>query len=225
MNRTRLNVWIVLLAVAAIAFALVSRPRDGGNPFGAYAAAPLVASEGLGDIRVGETTLGSFLERFGPGLPSALYGDDTALEFGFARAGLSFRFWLEGACAGTVQALHGTGLRALGDARRFTRDHPECSLQRLSAIEVASGASERATFWRGESTAGVRLRMPREAAIERLATVPAASGGVLGLGPEAEEAMLVRFVDVDGLQVWFAPDRSSSGADAWIVTRLGVAAR
>jgi len=224
-QRTRLNVWIVLLAAAAIAFALVSRPRDAGNPFGAYADAPLVASVGLGGLQVGETTLGTFLERFGPGLPAALYGDDTGLEFAFARAGLTFRFWLEGACVGTVQALRATALRALGDARRFARDHPECTDQRLSAIEVAAGTSERATFWRGESTAGVRLRMPREAALERLATVPGAPGGVLGLGPEAEEAMLVRFVEADGLQVWFGPDRSASGGGAWIVTRLAVGAR
>jgi hypothetical protein len=224
-QRQRLNAWIVLLAVAAVAFAMVSRPRDGGNPFGAYATAALVADEGLGDLRLGETTLGSFLARFGPGLPAALYGDDTGLEFAFARAGLSFRFWLEGACAGTVQAMRGTALRALGDAVRFSRDHPECVDQRLSAIEVAAGASERATFWRGEATAGVRLGMPREAALERLATVPGALGGALGLGPETEEAMLVRFVEADGLLVWFAVDRSSSGGGAWIVTRLGVAAR
>lgn len=225
MNRARLNVWILLLAVAAIAFALVSRPRDGGNPFGAYANAPLVADEGLADLRLGETTLSSFLERFGPGLPAALYGDDTALEFVFARAGMSFRFWLEGACAGTVQALHGSALRALHDARRFSRDHPECALQRLSAIEIAAGTSDRATFWRGASTAGLRLGMPREAALEQLATVPGAPGGSLGLGLETEEAMLVRFVDADGLLIWFGPDRSASGGAALIVTRLGVVVR
>lgn len=224
MHRTRLTVWVVLLAIATIGFGLVAWPRDGGRAMRVLADAPLVASEGLGDVRVGSTTLAGFLERFGPGLPSALYADATALEFIYAGTGLTFQFRLGDACGRSVQAMAGTGLRALRDATRFARSHPECADERLDSIEVEAGGSERTTFWRGETSAGVRLRMPREEALERLATAGALrvpSGG----GPDAEEAMVTRFVEADGLLVWFAPDRSPSGGDGWIVSRLSVAVR
>lgn len=228
MSRARLTVWVAVLAIAALAFALVAWPRDGGRAMRAYADAPLVAHEGLGDLRVGVTSLAAFLERFGAGLPSALYGDTTALEFSYATTGLTFRFWLGDACARSVQALAGSGLGALRDARRFARSHPECAEERLSAIEVTAGGSGRTTFWRGEATAGVRLRMPREEALERLAASGALDGslgGPFGVGPDAEEAMVTRFVDAGGLHVWFTPDRSTTAGDGWLVSRLEVFAR
>ncbi|QRN79952.1 MAG: hypothetical protein JK586_17665, partial [Nocardiopsis sp. BM-2018] len=143
MVRTRLTVWIALLAIAALAFGFVTWPRDGGRALRAYAAAPLTAHEGLGDLRIGVTSLGWFLDRFGPGLPAALYGDATALEFAYSGTGLTFRFWLDEPCARSVQAMAGTGLRPVRDARRFARAHPECADERLDAIEVAAGGSER----------------------------------------------------------------------------------
>ena len=228
MRRTRLTVWLVVLAVAALAFAVVAWPRDGGRAMRAYADAPLVAHEGLGDLRVGVTSLAAFLERFGSGLPSALYGDATALEFTYATTGLTFRFWLDDVCARSVQGMAGGGLRALRDARRFVRSHPECADERLSVVEVTAGGSERTTFWRGEATAGVRLRMPREEALERLAAAGALDdslGGPFGALADVEEAMVVRFVDADGLHVWFEPDRSASAADGWVVSRLAVVSR
>jgi hypothetical protein len=217
-----------LLAIAAVAFAVVAWPRDGGRAMRAYADAPLSAHEGLGDLRVGVTSLAAFLERFGSGLPSALYGDATALEFSYATTGMTFRFWLDDACARSVQAMAGSGLRALRDAGRFARSYPECADERLSAIEVTAGGSERTTFWRGEATAGVRLRMPRAEALERLAASGALDGslgGPFGAFADAEEAMVVRFVDADGLHVWFVPDRSASAGDGWIVSRLAVVSR
>lgn len=225
MVRTRLTVWIVLLAIAALGFGLVSWPRDGGRALRAYASAPLLAHEGLGDLRVGGTTLAWFLERFGPGLPSALYGDATALEFSYAGTGLTFRFWLDEPCARTVQAMAGTGLRAVRDARRFGRAHPECADERLDGIEIDAGGSERTTFWRGETMGGVRLRMPRDEALERLAdTSDGPRSTSFGVAPEAVEGEVVRFVDAGGLHVWFGPERGASAGDGWIVTRLAVAA-
>ena len=229
MVRTRLTVWIVLLAIAALGFGLVSWPRDGGRAKRAYANAPLTAHEGLGDLQVGVTTLAWFLERFGPGLPSALYGDATALEFSYAGTGLTFRFWLDDPCARSVQAMAGTGLRAVRDARRFGRAHPECAAERLDAIEIDAGGSERTTFWRGETMGGVRLRMPREEALERLADASDGAGGPratpFGIGSEAVEGEVVRFVDAGGVQVWFGPDRAASAGDGWIVSRLAVTAQ
>lgn len=228
MVRTRLTVWVVLLAIAALGFGLVAWPRDGGRAMRAYASAPLTAHEGLGDLRVGVTTLATFLERFGPGLPSALYGDATALEFSYAGTGLTFRFWLDDPCARSVQAMAGSGLRAVRDARGFARSHPECADERLDAIEISAGGSDRTTFWRGETTAGVQLRMPREEALERLTNAPDGEGGALagpfGFGPETEEAMLVRFVDAGGLHVWFSPERAAGAGDGWFVSRLAVVA-
>jgi len=215
MHRARLNVWLVIVSVAAVAFALVAWPRDGGNPFRAYATAALVPGEGLGDLRVGETTLGPFIERYGVGRPSALYGDETALAFSFDRAGLTFEFMLSGACAEAVQRMHGTGLRALRSPRAFNRDHPVCVGARLGRVELVAGGSERTTFWGGETPSGVRLRMEREAALERLGADRDPRWGT-------EEAMPWRWYDVPGLAVWFAPDRSDPRGERWIVTRLEV---
>jgi hypothetical protein len=222
---TRLTVWIALLALAAAGLGVVAWPRDGGRAVRAFTSEQLVANEGLGELRVGVTTLATVLERLGPGLPAALYGDATALEFGYGSGGMTLRFWLGDDCARTVQAMHGTGLRAVRDARRFARAHPECADERLSSIELVAGPSERGTFWRGEATAGVRLRMPRPEALGRLASVPGALDGPLGLPPDPEAALLLRFVDADGLQVTFAPDRSAAAGGDWIVSRLAVVAR
>ena len=214
----------MLLALAAATLGVVAWPRDDGAAVRAYASAPLVAREGLGDLRVGVTTLAAVLERIGAGLPAALYGDATALEFTYGSGGMTLRFWLGDDCARTVQAMHGTGLRALRDARRFARTHPACADERLSAIELVAAPSERTTFWRGEATAGVRLHMARAEALARLASVPEALDGRLGPPPDPEAAMLVRFVEADGLQVSFAPDRAAGAGGDWIVSRLAVAA-
>ncbi len=214
-QRTRLNVWIVFLALAVVAFGATAWPRDGGNPFRAYAASELVPGAGLGDLRVGETTLGSFLERFGAGLPSALYGDETALEFTFARPGLSFMFVVEGACAAAVQRMHGTGLRALRSPRTFVRDYPTCSDAPLSRLELRAGGSDGATFWRGSTPSGVRLRMEREAALERL-------GADRDPRWRSEEALMLRSYASNGLVAWFAPDRTAGADGRWIVARLSV---
>ena len=214
-QRTRLNVWLVFLALALVGFGMVAWPRDGGNPFRAYAASELVPGAGLGDLRVGETTLGAFLERFGAGLPSALYGDETVLEFTFARPGLSFMFVLQGACAAAVQRMHGTGLRALRTPRTFRRDEPACADAPLSQLELHAGGSDATTFWRGSTSSGVGLRMEREAALERLGAQSDPRWG-------SDEAPMWRMYASDGLVAWFEPDRTAGGDGRWIVTRLRV---
>ena len=214
-KRTRLNVWLLFLALALVAFGMVAWPRDGGNPFRAYAASELVPGAGLGDLVVGETTLGTFLERFGAGLPAALYGDETALEFTFARAGLSFVFVVEGACAAAVQRMHGTGLRALRSHRTFVREVPDCVDAPLSQLELRAGGSDATTFWRGSTLSGVRLRMDREPALERLGAESDPRWG-------SDEAPMWRMYASDGLVVWFEPDRAAGSDGRWIVTRLRV---
>lgn len=223
MRHTRLTVWIVLVTVATVVLGVVTWPRDDARALRAYREATLIANEGLGDLRLGTSTLAAVLEHLGAGTAAALYGDTTGLEFGYGAGGLTLRFWLGDDCARTVQAMHGSGLRALRDPRGFTRAHPECADERLDAIELAAGAGERTTFWRGQATAGVRLRMPREDALERLATVPAAYAGPFGLPADPEVAMALRVVEVGGLRVHFAPDRSAALGD-WIVSRLVVVA-
>lgn len=214
-QRTRLNVWLVFLALAVVGFGTVVWPRDGGNPFRAYAGSELVPGAGLGDLVVGETSLGTFLERFGAGMPSALYGDETALEFTFARAGLSFVFVVEGACAAAVQRMHGTGLHALRSHRTFVRELPACADAPLSRLELRAGGSDATTFWRGSTPSGVRLRMERESALERL-------GAQDDPRWDSDEAPMWRMHASDGLVAWFDPDRTAASDGRWIVTRLRV---
>ena len=217
--RVRLGVWIGLLVVATVAFATVAWPRDGGNPFRAFADAPLVAGEGLGDLRLGATELGAFVTRYGVGRPAAVYGDDTALEFTFPRPGLTFTFAVEGACARIVQGMAGTSLRALRSPREFVRDHPDCAAAPLASIAVDGARAVRDTFWRGATPSGVRLHQRRGEAFERL--------GVDATGFDDDAPAPDRWHDTDGLLVTFAPT-ANAGADAnpdWWVSRLEVVAR
>jgi hypothetical protein len=213
--RVRLTVWIVLLVVATSAFAFVALPRDGGNPFRAYAAAPLVPGLGLGDLRVGATQLGAFVERYGVGQPAALYGDDTALEFAFPRAGLTFTFVAGGDCIGIVQAMAGTGLRALRSPRSFVRDHPACAATPLDRIAVAAARAPRDTFWRGATPMGIALHQDRADVLGRLGYAPDRASDADRPPPE-------RWFDPAGLQIDFGPAATGGAEPARVVVRLTV---
>jgi len=212
--RVRLGVWLTLLVVATVALATVAWPRDGGNPFRSYADASLVPRAGLGDLRLGETELGAFMLRYGVGRPAALYGDDTALEFAFSRPGLTFTFPVEGACARSVQAMAGTGLRALRSPRDFVRDHPECAGAPLERIAVDAARGARDVFWRGSTPSGVRLRLARDEALRRL--------GVDAPGFDEDAPAPDRWFDADGLLVTFGPAANADAGAGWWVTRLEV---
>lgn len=216
--RVRLQVRLALLALAAAALGMFAWPRDGGNPFRAYADAPLVPGEGLGDLRLGETELAAFLTRYGVGRPAALYGDETALEFAFSRPGLTFTFPVTGDCARGVQAMAGTGLRALRSARGFLREHPRCAAAPLGAVAVAVTRAPRNAFWRGATPSGVRLHQPRDEALERLGIDLAATFTDGAPLPD-------RWFDPDGLLVAFDDAASGEAAPDWRVARLEVVAR
>jgi hypothetical protein len=217
--RIRLGVWIGLLVVATVAFATVAWPRDGGNPFRSYADAPLVAGEGLGDLRLGATELGAFVTRYGVGRPAAVYGDDTALEFAFARPGLTFTFAAEGACARVVQGMAGTGLRALRSPRDFVRDHPDCVAAPLASIAVDAARTARGSFWRGATPSGVRLHQGRDEALAHL--------GVDARDFDDDAPAPDRWFDTDGLLVTFGPaaDTDAEARPSWVVSRLEVVPR
>ncbi len=213
--RVRLAVWIVLLVVATAAFAFVAQPRDGGNPFRAYATAPLVPGFGLGDLHVGATALGAFVERFGVGRPAALYGDDTALEFAFPRAGLTFTFVADGDCIRIVQAMAGTGLRALRSPRAFVRDHPACAATPLDRVAVAAARAPRDTFWRGATPMGIALHVDRADVLGRLGYAP-------DRAPDAVRPPPERWFDPEGMKIDFGPATTGEAEPAWVVVRLTV---
>jgi hypothetical protein len=206
--RTTVRLGFVLVATAVLAALLW--PRDGGNPFRAYADAPLTPGVGLGDLLLSTTTLATFLDRYGAGRPALAFGDETAVELTFPRAGATFTFVVEGACADVVQRGRSEVFRALGTGASFARTYPACADEPLDALALALVAGR--TFWRGATEAGVYLAQERDAALEALGA-PVAS---------ASRAAPESWFDPSGLVVRFGTDPADRAR--WQVVELVVLA-
>lgn len=212
-RRVRTTVRLVLVVVATVVLAVVAWPRDGGNPFRAYAVAPLTPGVGLGDLQLGTTTLGEFLERFGAGRSALAFGDETAVELAFPRAGAVFTYVVDGACANAVQRGHREVFRALRSGRSFVSAYPACADEPLDALAVALVAGR--SFWRGGTDGGVHLGQSRAAALEALGAPRAPASG-------AEAATIERWYEPSGLVVRFGTDPADRAR--WQVVELVVVA-
>jgi hypothetical protein len=211
-RRTRRTVRLALAVVATVALAGVAWPRDGGNPFRAYARVALTPGVGIGDLQIGATTLGTFLDRFGAGRPALVFGDETAVELSFPRAGATFTFVVEGACADVVVRSRRDVLRALGSRRAFAGAYPACAAEPLDVLAVAWTVG-RAHFT-GATSAGVHLGQRRDDALAALgAPLPTPSEADVASGPEG-------WFDPSGLGVRFAPDPAERAEDVWQVVEL-----
>ncbi|MFN2322475.1 MAG: hypothetical protein ABR510_05900 [Trueperaceae bacterium] len=210
-RRVRTTVRLALVVVATVVLAAVAWPRDGGNPFRAYAASTLTPGVGLSELQLGTTTLGGFLERFGAGRPALAFGDETAVELAFARAGAVFTYVVDGACADAVQRGHREVFRALVSGRSFVSSYPACADEPLDTLALRLVAGR--TFWRGATDLGVRLGQPRNVALAALGAPPAS---------DAEEPTPESWFDPSGLVVRFGTDPGDR--TRWQVVELVVVA-
>lgn len=125
--------------------------------FAPYQSATLVAGEGLGDLRLGETTLASFVARFPGGVPSALAGDELGAELAFPDVGLAFLFAIEGDCHAAVSSNARSFASDLAAPDDFFARVPACRDAPLHSISVRAASSPEDTFFAGRTDAGVSL--------------------------------------------------------------------
>jgi hypothetical protein len=154
----------VLAPLVSAACTLTRSPAAALEP---YAAAPLEPGRGLGDLRLGATTLQPFVERFPGGRVSVTAGDELGIELGFPAARVDFLFALDEECAARVASNVRKLAADLADPPAFFAEHPPCARASLRSIAVAAGESNSDTFYRGATPEGVGLFTLRQDALAR----------------------------------------------------------
>ncbi len=152
-----------LLAVLA----LLSACGSGRDPrLAPLANAVLEPGRGLGDVRVGETTLGEFVDRFGSGRTDCVASDHVGLELVFEHGELSFLFLYEENPRSDeeCQALR----RATRDLPAFLAGDPHRRELRLASLSVRAGDELDSTFYRGRLAPGIALLDPLLESIARI---------------------------------------------------------
>ena len=124
-----------------------------------------ISTAGLGDLRVGVTTLGEVLEAYGSGNPGLLMSDDVGVELQFAEGALCLMF-----CApagGSVfhrmmrEGPRNSAIALHAGARTVREAYPDLAALPLTSLSV------RRPWFEGTTTAGVRLGDPFREAIRR----------------------------------------------------------
>lgn len=126
-----------------------------------YSKATLLPGKGLGNLELGKTNLGWFVENLGAGVPSALITEEeSAIELAFLNGEMSVSFSIKGACeeATGVPRKRLALTRNVGD---FLKQYPACKDITLSSISVAATGNDRKdTFFKGITDLGVQLWSP-----------------------------------------------------------------
>ena len=145
-----------------------------------YAKATLTAGVGLGDLKLGQTTLGSVVQRLGVDTVTPLASDEIGLELFYEHGQLALLFVIPPECLSTLK----TGLRpAATDLAAFLARTPCLREVTLSSISVRSRASADESWFQGATDAGARLWDPSQAAYKHGETGGGAAGLVAGLNP------------------------------------------
>jgi hypothetical protein len=119
-----------------------------------YAKATLQAGVGLGDLKLGETTLGAAVQRLGVESVTALASDEIGLELFYEHGQLALLFIIEPECMNTLKS----GLRpATVDLPAFLARTPCLRETTLSSLSVREGSSAADSFFQGATDAGVKL--------------------------------------------------------------------
>lgn len=151
---------IILLATSPFLLRLFSTSASVSQTspaLAAYASATLTAGIGLGDLKLGETTLGSIVDKFGPGQVAVGYGDDIWIELGFMLGEVRFMFAVTGQCYQDT----GRGMKRLEVKPNITtllKQHPSCKHLPLTEIYLtARNTDPTKTFYKGRTDQGLRL--------------------------------------------------------------------
>ncbi len=145
-----------------------------------YAKATLTAGVGLGDFRLGQTTLGSVVQRFGVESVTQLASDEVGLELFYEHGQLALLFLIDPDCMRSLP----NGLRpAVADMAAFLERNPCLREARLSSLSVREGSDAQSSFFQGASDAGVKLWGGRAEPLEH--GTPGGGGGhiLAGMNP------------------------------------------
>ncbi len=121
-----------------------------------YATATLTAGSGLGDLRLGTTTLGTLVNTIGSGAVTAVASDESAVELTFLGGQMSFMFVVAGECQ-TQTGGPGARLPVTQDMKAFLSRYPSCGSLPLSSLSIGAGPDEGDTFYKGATEQGVKL--------------------------------------------------------------------
>lgn len=113
-----------------------------------------LTSAGLGDVHVGETTLGEFVDRYGTGRVDLIASDDIGYELVFARGELAFLFLLGSDGRKFDTDLMRPGMR---DLPKLLANHPEFRELRLASLTIAAGESREESFFQGRFDGSIGL--------------------------------------------------------------------
>lgn len=123
-----------------------------------YAGATLTAGQGLGDLKLGETKLGWFVEHVGTGRRALVATDEfAAVEIDFEDAQIAFQF----AMSDSLSRELGSEIRSVaGDLKRAIAKHPALADVALTSISVASRGAGGDAFFTGATDRGAHLGDP-----------------------------------------------------------------
>jgi hypothetical protein len=170
--------------------------------------ATLQPGVGLGDARLGQTTLGAFVERYGHDRVDLIAGDSIGYELVFSGGEMAFLFVLD-------PQIRSIGLDTLQSGRRDLIEaigaHPELRDMRLSSLTVGARTGSTDSAYAGKLATGsvglfgkmadavVELGVPSEGTIPLLA-------GASPRSPETELFYPERGVVLEGRGKLVEPD-------------------
>jgi hypothetical protein len=166
---------------ALLAFvALVGGCAQHDSPLAPYANAPLSAGVGLGDLKLGQTTLAAVVQRLGVETVTPLASDEIGLELFYQHGQLALLFIIEPECMNKLKS----GLRpATVDLPAFLARTPCMRDAKLSSISVRVGSTPGDTWFQGASDLGVKLWAPGRDALKYGTPGGGSAHLVAGLNP------------------------------------------
>ena len=155
---------VSFVAAMALGSALAACSGDGSGPGIAPLAKATLTTAGLGDVRVGATKLGEFVDRFGAGRVDLIASDDTAYELVHAGGQLAFLFPLGPAQVKVDADVLRGGQRDLPGLLAKEPGFRELVLSSLTIAAPAGGDSRESCFFQGKLDGSVALLDPLDEA-------------------------------------------------------------
>ena len=157
------------------------------SPLEQLAKEPLQAGVGLGELKLQETTLGTFTRKYGDSDP-VVTTEQTGAKVDFIKQGMAFLFRGDPACAkGLAEHMSKSGEKR--DVNAFMLENPNCETMLLESI-AAYIPPVGEPLYEGETVEGIGLNAARELA-ERAYKATQAAVNALETGePLPEQEML-----------------------------------
>lgn len=152
---------VICITVVLLMTGCSGKPSSEPKGLEQYAKATLTPGTGLGDLQLGKTTLGWFVENIGSGVVSTIAGDESAIQLTFLNDEASFMFIVSGLCQSET-GTPGKRLDLNQDIKTFLSQYPGCKDLQLSSLSLSTGRSSKAdTFFKSSTDHGVRLWSPK----------------------------------------------------------------